>query len=99
MQLSAPQKKYIELLQTNLEEITSPFINQLALNYHSLSPTEIVICNMIRTGLRTKEIAQTRGISEATINRHRENIRRKLNLTNQNANLATFLQSSMLEGK
>jgi DNA-binding CsgD family transcriptional regulator len=98
-QLPPAQTKYVEMLQTNLEEITSPFISQLSLSYHSMTPTEIAICNMIRIGMRTKEIAETRGVSEATINRHRENIRRKLKITNQDINLATFLQSSMWDGE
>ena len=98
-QLPASQQKYVEMLQANLEEITSPFISQLSLSFHSLTPTEISICNMIRNGIRTKEIAAMRGVSEATINRHREKIRRKLKITNQDVNLATFLQSSMLEAK
>jgi DNA-binding NarL/FixJ family response regulator len=98
-QLPPAQVKYVEMLQTNLEEITSPFISQLSLSFRSLTPTEIAICNMIRNGMRTKEIAGTRGVSEATINRHREKIRHKLKITNQNANLATFLQSSMWEGQ
>jgi len=99
LQLSPAQKKYVEMLQTNLEEITSPFISQLSLSYHSMTPTEIAICNMIRNGLRTKEIAEMRGVSEATINRHREKIRRKLKITNQDVNLATFLESNMWGGK
>ena len=99
LQLSPAQKKYVEMLQTNLEEITSPFTNQLSLSYHSMTPTEIAICNMIRNGMRTKEIAEMRSVSEATINHHREKIRRKLKITNQDINLATFLQSSMWEGK
>jgi DNA-binding CsgD family transcriptional regulator len=94
-QLHPIQKKYTEMLQANLEEITSPFISHLSSSYHSLTPTEISICNMIRKGLRTKEIAQIRGVSAATVNRHREHIRRKLKLTNSEANLATYLQSSM----
>jgi DNA-binding CsgD family transcriptional regulator len=98
-QLPPTQVKYAEMLQNNLEEITSPFISKLSLSYHSMTPTEIAICNMIRNGMRTKEIAEMRGISEATINRHREKIRRKLKITNQDVNLATFLQSSMWEGK
>jgi len=98
-QLPPTHKKYTEMLQTNLKEITSPFISHLSSSYHSLTPTEIAICNMVRNGLRTKEIAQIRGISAATINRHRENIRRKLKITNNDANLATYLQSSMWEGK
>jgi DNA-binding CsgD family transcriptional regulator len=99
LQLTPVQRKYVEMLQTNLEEITSPFISQLSLSYHSMTPTEIAICNMIRNGMRTKEIAEMRGVSEVTINRHREKIRRKLKITNQDVNLATFLQSSMWEGK
>jgi len=96
LQLSPSQKKYIEMLQTNLEEITSPFISKLSLSYHSMTPTEIAICNMIRNGMHTKEIAEMRSVSEATINRHREKIRRKLKLTNQDVNLASFLQSSLM---
>ncbi|MFC2052505.1 helix-turn-helix transcriptional regulator [Chloroflexota bacterium] len=99
LQLPPSQKKYVEMFQTNLEEITSPFISQLSLSFHSLTPTEIAICNMIRNGMRTKEIAEMRSVSEATINRHREKIRRKLKITNQDVNLATFLESSMWEGK
>ena len=98
LQLTPAQKKYVEMLQTNLEEITSPFIRQLSLSCKAMTPTEIAICNMIRNGMRTKEIAEMRGVSEATINRHRENIRRKLEITNQDVNLATFLESSMWEG-
>ncbi len=99
LQLPPSQKKYVEMLQINLEEITSSFISQLSLSYKSMTPTEIAICNMIRNGMRTKEIAGMRGVSEATINRHREKIRRKLKITNQDVNLATFLESSMWEGK
>ena len=91
-QVNSAQKKYVELLQTNLREITSPFIGQLSHSYNSLTPTEIAICNMIRIGMTTKEIAGFRHISEATVNHHREKIRRKLKITNKEINLATFLQ-------
>ncbi len=99
VQLTPVQRKYVDMLKTNLEEITSPFIGRLSSSYQSMTPTEIAICNMIRSGLRTKEIAEARGVSEATINRHREKIRRKLRITNKDVNLATFLQSSMWEAK
>jgi DNA-binding CsgD family transcriptional regulator len=98
-QLSPAQNKYLELLKTNLQEITSPFISRLSLAYQALTPTENVICNMIRSGVGTKEIAEMRGVSEATISHHREKIRRKLNITNQKVNLATFLQSNIFDSK
>jgi DNA-binding CsgD family transcriptional regulator len=98
-QLPPSQAKYIEMLQTNLKEITSQFVSSLSRSYHSMTPTEIAICNMIKNGMRTKEIATMRGVSEATINRHREKIRHKLKITNEAVNLATFLESSMSQAK
>jgi len=95
LELPKVQRKYVELLRTSLEHITAPFINQLSQKYQSLTPTEIKICNMIRNGLRTKEIADVQGVCIATINRHREHIRRKLKVTNADVNLATYLQTSM----
>jgi DNA-binding CsgD family transcriptional regulator len=97
LEIPKAQMNYIELLKTNLEEITSPFVNQLSKKYHSLTPTEIKICNMIKNGLRTKEIAQVLSISSATVNRHREHIRKKLQIANHQVNLTTYLQSTMLQ--
>lgn len=88
-------RKYVEMLRTQLEEITSPFTRHLAQQYHALTPSEIKICNMIRSGLRTKEIADIQKVSVATVNRHREHIRRKLKITNNDVNLATYLQANM----
>ena len=95
LELPRTQRKYIELLRTNLEEITSPFVGRLSKPSFSLTPTEINICNMIRNGLQTKEIARVRGVSASTISRHRENIRRKLKIANNSVNLVTYLQSTM----
>jgi DNA-binding CsgD family transcriptional regulator len=89
------QRKFVELLRDNLEEITSPFVSNLSQKFQSLTPTEIQVCNMIRSGLRTKEIAELRGISPATVNRHRERIRHKMGITNSDANLTTFLRANM----
>ena len=93
LEIPKTQRKYIEILRTNLEEITSAFISELSHKYHALTPTEVNICNMIKSGMRTKEIAQLRGVSTATVNRHREHIRRKLRITNSEVNLTTYLQS------
>lgn len=87
------KRKYLDILKTSIEEIASPFTSQIINHFHSLTPTEVDICNMMRNGLRTKEIANLRGVSAATISRHREHIRRKFKITNQNINLTTYLQS------
>jgi DNA-binding CsgD family transcriptional regulator len=87
------QRKYVDILKNNLEEITSPFINRFLYKFQSLTPTEVSICNLIRNGMRNKEIAELRGVSVATINRHREHIRKKLKINNSDINLTTYLQS------
>lgn len=97
LELPIGQRKYVEILRTNLEELTSPFVSNLSRKFFSLTPTEIKICKLIRNGLRTKEIAQIQGVSTATINRHREHIRGKLGIVNRDVNLTTYLQSSMWE--
>ena len=89
------QKEYVNILRTNLEEITSPFVHNLSKSFRALTPTEIKICRLIRGGMRTKEIARIQGVSGATINRHREHIRKKLGLVNRDINLTTYLQSEM----
>jgi len=93
VEIPRAQRKYVEILRNSLEEMTSPFISKVVNHYHSLTPTEISICSMIRNGMRTKDIAQLRGVSAATVNRHRENIRKKLRIANGQVNLATYLQS------
>lgn|GEM_PF-377706 len=91
------QQKYISLIQKSLEDIVSPFVSQLSRQFMELSASEIQICNMIRNGLSTKEIANLRHNSTATVNRHREHIRKKLGLNNQKINLSTFLHTYMNE--
>lgn len=93
LEVPKAQRKYVEILKNNLDEITSPFISRVLYKFQSLTPTEISICNLIRNGMRNKEIAELRGVSTATINRHREHIRRKLKIINKDINLTSYLQS------
>lgn len=90
---SSGQMAYLKLLGKNMDEITSPFTNHLSRGFIRLSPVEVQICSQIKAGLTTKEIAQLRKISPATVSRHREHIRKKLDITNEKINLATYLQT------
>jgi FixJ family two-component response regulator len=80
-------------VEQNLAEITSPITDQLARRFAQLSPGELRICQLVRRGMSTKEIAQAEGIAVETVETHRKNIRRKLKIANENVNLATYLQS------
>jgi tetratricopeptide (TPR) repeat protein/DNA-binding CsgD family transcriptional regulator len=50
---------------------------------HTLTPTELKICTLLRTGLSTKEIANVLLVSTRTVDSHRYNIHRKLGLGEQ----------------
>jgi len=89
-----PQNKgYVNLLKQFLDEITSPYISKLSNIFSNLTLTEIQICNMIKSGLSTKEVAKLRGVSFSTISRHRENIRNKMGIKNKDINLHSYLQT------
>jgi DNA-binding CsgD family transcriptional regulator len=92
LEVTGRQRSYVTLLRQSLQEIASPFMSLVARTHLALTPVEIAVAAMIRNGLSTKEIAQLRCISPATVRRHRENIRRKLGLRNRKANLVSYLQ-------
>lgn len=92
-EINPGQQEYLDLLKKNLEDIVTPFVEGSQKVMAILSPVEIQICNMIKNGLTTKEIANIRGISPATVNRHRESIRRKLDITNRQVNLISYLSN------
>lgn len=87
------QKAYVQLVKQSLHEITSPLIDKLSRDYLNLTPVEIQICNMVRSGLTTKEISRIRHVSPATVRGQREGIRRKFGLVGKDVNLITFLQT------
>lgn len=82
----------LTVLKQNLKEIASPFYSSLITEFKALSPKEIKICTMISRGFSSKEIARIDNMAPSTVHRHRENIRRKLGLTNSGTNLERFLQ-------
>lgn len=91
--LDDQQKVLINILESNLNEIISPFARKLALKYLSLTPREIRIVNLIKQGYTTKTIAQIMDISPRTVDTHRKNIRKKIGLHEKRANLRSHLLS------
>ena len=75
-----------------LQNITDPGLDRLASCFNRLSPAEVRVCWLIMEQYSAKQIAARLHISPATVNRHRENIRRKLGLTNRKINLQRFLR-------
>jgi PAS domain S-box-containing protein len=87
------QKTWLDILETQLKEITSTFTRKLTFQQMNLTPTEIRVAALVRDGKTTKEIAETLGSSEKSISVHRNHIRGKLGLHGKRANLEAYLAS------
>ena len=87
------QSAFIEIIETNLNDILSPFLQKMSLKYSNFTPTEIQVANLIKVGKTSKEIAEIMRVSTGTIDTHRNNIRGKLALNKKKVNLRTYLLS------
>ncbi len=91
--LDERQRVFLALLKNNLNDIISPFMRELSLEYLNLTPAEIQLTDYIRQGKTTKEIASLLNLATSTIDFHRDNIRKKLGIKNKKINLNTYLLS------
>ncbi len=84
---------YLNLLESNLKEIVSPFSSKLSFKFLDFTPREILIANLIKDGRQDKDIMNILNISLETVKSHRQNIRKKLGIYGIRTNLRTKLMS------
>jgi len=82
-QLNRKQVSYIDILELNLNDIISPFLQNFSVKYASLTPAELQVASLVRHGVPSKEIANIFDVSKRTIDSHRANIRKKLKIKNK----------------
>lgn len=87
------QRAYLLILENNLNDLTAPFVDSLSRSFQKLTPAEIRVAAMVREGHTTKQIADILVLSPRTVEFHRDQIRRKLGLSNRKTNLRSFLLS------
>jgi len=92
LRMTLADGEYLQLLEQNLKELTSGYGGRLHEFDPHLTRREIDICNMVKHGLTSKEIAKMLAISEQTVAKHRQNIRKKLKIDKKQTNLATYIQ-------
>ena len=91
--LESRQKTYVDIMESNLQDIVSPFLLRLYNQYNNLTPSEVQVAELIKQGKTSKEIAELFNLSPKTIESYRENIRKKMGLKNRKTNLRTHLLS------
>ncbi|UCD16530.1 MAG: PAS domain S-box protein [Candidatus Zixiibacteriota bacterium] len=84
-------KSLYDLVVQELENLATASGGLLRL-HSRLSPREVDICNLIKAGLSSQEIADTLYITLATVKKHRETIRKKFGIANKKINLTSFLK-------
>ncbi len=85
------QESYLSLIGSKIREITSPFYRTLSGEYFGLTPMQIRVSDLIKTGKTTKEIALLLNTSVRAIEFHRHSIRKKMNLTKSKQSLKSVL--------
>jgi len=91
--LGKSYKSDLASLETIIKAILAQDQDSFKANYGTLTARESEISELIKQSLSSKEISERLNISLPTVFKHREQIRKKLEITNKNIGLATFLRS------
>ncbi|MBI9101854.1 MAG: helix-turn-helix transcriptional regulator [Spirochaetales bacterium] len=83
---------YLELIEMSLKNLTSSE-DTLLKKYSILSQREIEICNLLKTGMSSKDVGKKLTLSSQTIDKHRANIRKKLGISGKKENMISYLKS------
>ena len=85
------QQMNVDFIDSNLNEIVSPYLNNLRV--FNFTPRQIEVIALIRKGKTTKEIAQFLAVGKDAVDLQRLLIRKKLGINNKKTNLQSYLQS------
>jgi len=84
----------LDILVTNMRSLSRGLSGGQNL-MDSLTPTEVRVATMIKNSMTSQAIAEELHVTLHTVNTHRRNIRKKLNVRNSDVNLVSYLRSIM----
>ena len=93
--LDSKQKAYVNIIESNLNEIVAPLVREFSKINLKLTPAEIQVTNLVKQGKTTKEIAEFMNLATSTIDTHRNKIRKKFGIKNKKINLRTHLRTHL----
>lgn len=91
--LDATHTAYIHIIDDHLREILSPFLIKLTSKHSHFTPREIQVAGFIKDGMTTKDIANILNVSTNSVDVYRQNIRKKLGISNKKVNLRSLFIS------
>ena len=95
--LPASAKHLLTSLAFNLKSVFLQSAHSCEEELTVLTPQETRLCELIGSGLTSKQIADATGISPGTVSAHRFNIRKKLGLVGSRRPLASHLRQKFLQ--
>ncbi|MDH3890487.1 MAG: PAS domain S-box protein [candidate division Zixibacteria bacterium] len=84
--------KALDALEENVKELLNRDIDLFKDYLSKLTPRELEICDLLKKGKSSKEIAAGLNMALVTVNTHRQRIRKKLGINNKGINLSTWLR-------
>jgi PAS domain S-box-containing protein len=91
--LTNEQLVFLDVVESNIRDIASPFASHLTSLETRLTPSELEVAQLLRDGKTSEEIAELLHVSVPTVSSHRGSIRRKLGLVNKSVNLKSYLRT------
>jgi tetratricopeptide (TPR) repeat protein/DNA-binding CsgD family transcriptional regulator len=93
LEMGTTHERSLRELDISLNAILAKDKDEFNVRFTTLTSRESELCEMIKKGLTSKQMSDNLNLSLRTIEKHREQIRKKLGLANKDINLATYLRS------
>lgn len=88
---NSTDNKMLNEFTLRFQEVHAGFYEKLLKTYPELTQNELKLCAFLRLNMSTKDISELTGQQLASIDHARYRLRKKLNISNSETNLVTFL--------